>query len=378
LSKSGITAVNVNYKGTNYVGYAVTGILADSSVVFGSEKSDSNAADTITDVYLINSAGYTIGKATQETVEQGAVIASKSVPEVTVTSIDFDSYNGATQTFSADGLYKVINNSDGTTSYVYVVNAGTIDQKLYYADVDGYIEADYKSAPFTTAPTATSGYYAEPKALSVDAKSVSGGSSDYTYYVKFTSHTSPSDEELNTVAYALDDGTLSANAVAVKYEIYRASADQTIQSSGTKVLKLTQVNSISSDLKFTLSDDFISRTKLKGSDNIRVFALNEDETIKKDGLTTYGLVALGESALGDSFTFSTRDFTESVLIFDGFADESNNDGVSETTTTAAAATTASTTAATSPKTGDVAPIAALAVVMMGACGAMVVASKKRA
>ena len=32
----------------------------------------------------------------------------------------------------------------------------------------------------------------------------------------------------------------------------------------------------------------------------------------------------------------------------------------------------------SPKTGDVAPIAALAVVMMGAFGAMVVASKKRA
>ena len=32
----------------------------------------------------------------------------------------------------------------------------------------------------------------------------------------------------------------------------------------------------------------------------------------------------------------------------------------------------------SPKTGDVAPIAALAVVMMGAFGAMVAASKKRA
>ena len=32
----------------------------------------------------------------------------------------------------------------------------------------------------------------------------------------------------------------------------------------------------------------------------------------------------------------------------------------------------------SPKTGDVAPIAALAVVMMGAFGAMVVASMKRA
>ena len=33
---------------------------------------------------------------------------------------------------------------------------------------------------------------------------------------------------------------------------------------------------------------------------------------------------------------------------------------------------------TSTKTGDVAPIAALAVVLMGAFGAMVVASKKRA
>ena len=40
--------------------------------------------------------------------------------------------------------------------------------------------------------------------------------------------------------------------------------------------------------------------------------------------------------------------------------------------------TAATTGDKAPKTGDVAPIAALAVVMMGAFGAMVVASKKRA
>ena len=79
-------------------------------------------------------------------------------------------------------------------------------------------------------------------------------------------------------------------------------------------------------------------------------------------------------AISDTkFTFDVTFTGDSdVIIFDQAGDASNNDGVADTTTAAAANNSAS------PKTGDVAPIAALAVVMMGACGAMVVASKKRA
>ena len=68
-----------------------------------------------------------------------------------------------------------------------------------------------------------------------------------------------------------------------------------------------------------------------------------------------------------------RSFVDGVFVFDkgelaAEPEADKNDGVSDKTTDNTA----------SPKTGDVAPIAALAVVMMGAFGAMVVASKKRA
>ena len=60
---------------------------------------------------------------------------------------------------------------------------------------------------------------------------------------------------------------------------------------------------------------------------------------------------------------------QSVVIFDVDADAAKDN---------AGQADADKTTTSSPKTGDVAPIAALAVVMMGAFGAMVVASKKRA
>ena len=89
----------------------------------------------------------------------------------------------------------------------------------------------------------------------------------------------------------------------------------------------------------------------------------------------YNFLALVESGLDLSVPYGKFDVTfnivdgHSVVIFDVDADAAKDN---------AGQADADKTTDASPKTGDVAPIAALAVVMMGAFGAMVVASKKRA
>ena len=95
------------------------------------------------------------------------------------------------------------------------------------------------------------------------------------------------------------------------------------------------------------------------------------------GAVVKDFVKVATVAVDKTITFDNNaTFVDGVFVFDkgelaAEPEADKNDGVSDTT----APTTDNTT---SPKTGDVAPIAALAVVMMGAFGAMVVASKKRA
>jgi hypothetical protein len=128
-----------------------------------------------------------------------------------------------------------------------------------------------------------------------------------------------------------------------------------------------------SDTTVTFKTDWLSRTSVKNANS--VYLLDSNVTSLNSYFNKIDTV-WKISDLEDE-SFSSKYLVSGTYIFDYNEDASQNDGVSDTDTTATT-TAASTTAATSPKTGDVAPIAALAVVMMGACGAMVVASKKRA
>ena len=127
---------------------------------------------------------------------------------------------------------------------------------------------------------------------------------------------------------------------------------------------------------YTFDADLLSRTGLASAEAIDVYKVNTIVPTAYD--TEYGFVnelkKVATAEVGGNFTFeNAADFTDGYFLFDkgelaAEPEADKNDGVADKTTDSTA----------SPKTGDVAPIAALAVVMMGAFGAMVVASKKRA
>jgi hypothetical protein len=186
------------------------------------------------------------------------------------------------------------------------------------------------------------------------------------------------------IAQALADGEITTNAVAVKVEFYKVKSDSdsdidTVSGSTgykeTGFKKLSTVSFEESNIDVTFKADWLSRSNAKNA-NV-VYVLRNGSSDFEKYFFNYGTVLKVSDLADDSFT--TKNIASGVYLFDYVEDASQNDGVNDEATTAATtAAPAADTAATSPKTGDVAPIAALAVVMMGACGAMVVASKKRA
>lgn len=188
---------------------------------------------------------------------------------------------------------------------------------------------------------------------------------------------------------AVKNGTLSENAFLAKFTAFvQESGDiKTADIKGVtdkdgNAVKAAKLYFYGTDFSnfmggtFTLDADLFSQSTLKKASNITVYkyAGYESEYSSLLKQPVKGLLEVGTAEIGKTFSFENLKSLSGTFVFDQAADAANNDGVADTTTTAAAA--ASTTS--SPKTGDVAPIAALAVVMMGACGAMVVASKKRA
>ncbi len=174
-----------------------------------------------------------------------------------------------------------------------------------------------------------------------------------------------------TLAKALENGTLTKNAIAVQLTAYSVVGDKDVYGD----FRLNKVTTPTAGYTVTSLSDLLSRTSLKNSVNIYKFNEESPVTDYEMGASIYPISTVAtDVAISDTkFTFDVTFTGDSdVIIFDQAGDASNNDGVADTTTAAAANNSAS------PKTGDVAPIAALAVVMMGACGAMVVASKKRA
>ena len=199
-------------------------------------------------------------------------------------------------------------------------------------------------------------------------KAILQTSSEVGSYVYAPAQTGYTDTELRTVAYALEAKTLTKDAIALVFDvnqIVKATDGDTTQH--PYVLKT--VTSPVADVTLTLENDWFSNTKLFAK-NLKTFRVSN--TWSSDG--KYNLLALVQSGLDLSVPYGKFDVTfnivdgHSVVIFDVDADAAkDNAGQADADKSTS-----------SPKTGDVAPIAALAVVMMGAFGAMVVASKKRA
>lgn len=196
--------------------------------------------------------------------------------------------------------------------------------------------------------------------------------------------------DLDNIQAAIDNEVFTKDAVAVKVSAYLQSSIATddslaLENTGSYMNGLAKVLWNSTKIQggqFTFDSDLISRTGFKGADAVNVFTVGYARTELDQN---YGLVVpfnkLATVKVDSTIVFDKEAvYGDGIFVFDKgeLAEEpttDNNDGVSDAATTAPAATN---NTAASPKTGDVAPIAALAVVMMGACGAMVVASKKRA
>ena len=189
-------------------------------------------------------------------------------------------------------------------------------------------------------------------------------------YVYVPASTAYTDTELRTVAYALEAKTLTKDAIALVFDVKQIVKNTDSATKDEHPYVLTAVKSPVADVTLTLENDWFSNTKLFAK-NLKTFRVSD--TWSSDG--KYNLLALVESGLDLSVPYGKFDVTfnivdgHSVVIFDVDADAAKDN---------AGQADADKTTNASPKTGDVAPIAALAVVMMGAFGAMVVASKKRA
>ena len=177
----------------------------------------------------------------------------------------------------------------------------------------------------------------------------------------------PGDFDLRTVAYALEAETITKDAIALVFDVQQI-VKNTAADKDAHPYVLNQVTAPVANVTLTMENDWFSNTALKAK-TLKAFRVSD--TASSDN--KYDLLALTQSGLDLSTPYGKFDVTfsviegQSMIIFDVDADAAkDNAGQADSDKTS------------SPKTGDVAPIAALAVVMMGAFGAMVVASKKRA
>jgi hypothetical protein len=269
--------------------------------------------------------------------------------------------NGIVEFTNAAGstLYATLTGYDTSLSTGYIIYGKTSDfQDEYGVDPDGYI-------PLAASTTRVQKYYTTL-------------SDKYVARV----YSADSAQTVLSIATALNSGALTKNAVAVAIDFYGITdlngyapvnyGDSSKSQTGYK--QLYYVYADRNDVSLSLKTDWLSRTNLKKADAVSVYLL--DYYTAAPSIYNHRVDELVSLGNVDGGKFTADYVMSGVYIFDEATAASNNDGVSDTDTTAT--TTASATAASSPKTGDVAPIAALAVVMMGACGAMVVASKKRA
>ena len=362
---------NELYKENETVKETVWVKSVQSNVTFGFD------ADTLQGVKLNDDskALLYVGDAADVTAA-GTVNASTTIGTV-VKAYAASKNLDTTKTVADLGLTKVIYAAKDNMGLDHVIYAAADDATKTPADVTYTTVKELTSSKYTlngkdyTDVYTPDGYSfvvnSKASLFEADTKDVTGSGIKCVKYdtAKLESKYIP------TLAKALENGTLTKNAIAVQLTAYSVVGDKDVYGD----YRLNKVTTPTAGYTVTSLSDLLSRTSLKNSVNIYKFNEESPVTDYEMGASIYPIstVATDVSIADSKFTFDVA-FTgdDDIIIFDQAGDASNNDGVADTTTAAAASTT------NSPKTGDVAPIAALAVVMMGACGAMVVASKKRA
>lgn len=276
-----------------------------------------------------------------------AVKASSVVTNVSVTTGD------AVIKIKSNGDRKVLtvkeyNPKDKTSISEYVPENQTKLQDSFGVDVDGYIPLASDEDVVKLYTTVSKDYYV----------AVSDAKSDKV-----------------DIANAFHEGLISKDAVAVHFDFYKldtAAVPVLAYTAGpanqSTMQKLRYCVASREETPVSLTTDWLSRTNLKSASGVSAYILDEFVPSTANTFTRVGsLVKVADVADGK---FTADYVISGTYIFD-VAAAADNAGQADSDT-------AATTGDKAPKTGDVAPIAALAVVMMGAFGAMVVASKKRA
>ena len=339
--------LNSDSKALKYVGYA-----ADLTKVGPSENYLAVNGGVNGSVDLAKIVAEYVGS---KNLDGAKSVADLGLSSVAVTKIDADTKKPHVEIYdltgtgaAAVGTYK-----DSVDSATITLNtAKTAVKSVTYKTADGY------SKDVDTTITL----------FKADTKDVTGAG---IKCIKFTSAADFKAAYKATTAKALETGALTKNAVAVVLDAYSVVTSEPTNANPAG-LELKNVETPTSGYTVTGLTDLLSRTSLKGAVNVFKFNTESPSYDHEMGAQIYplGTVASNVDVSGDKFTVDVA-FTgdNGVIIFDqAEAADKDNAGQAD----------ADKTTTSSPKTGDVAPIAALAVVMMGAFGAMVVASKKRA
>lgn len=332
----------------------------------GANRDGVNGVDVAKDSYYPATAVAAFLKGTEQTVptlgtENVSTAANRIFREAALTGL-----------VAGDKVAVEVKDDNGNSKQVVLVdNAGA-----FVDYTEGMVDGTEKFAKYPAADT-TKLVRASKGILKSTNENAIG-----TMYAKLEK---TGDLQAYDVISAIDGGVFSKDAVAVKITAYTQGVYATVP------LGIEETNVYNGNVKplynfdliqsgeYTFDSDLISRTGFKGAEAVNVFqptyaATKFDETF---GDLVKDFVKVATVKVGDTITFTNGStLLSGVFVFDkgelaAEPEADKNDGVSDTTTPAADNTA-------SPKTGDVAPIAALAVVMMGAFGAMVVASKKRA
>ena len=302
---------------------------------------------------VVNASAVTASAIADATAEYGPVAFLKGYKAAYVTNIS---------SVAGEPAYKVAVVTLGGTTAAPTTTVAYYSLKNASKFVTNEEDADFKTQDLYSYDETDAGLY----------KAILQTSSTEGSYVYVPASAGYTDTDLRTVAYALEAKTLTKDAIALVFDvrqIKKATTDDVADTTQHPYV-LKTVTSPVADVTLTLENDWFSNTKLFAK-NLKTFRVSN--TWSSDG--KYNLLALVESGLDLSVPYGKFDVTfnivdgHSVVIFDVDADAAKDN---------AGQADADKTTDASPKTGDVAPIAALAVVMMGAFGAMVVASKKRA
>ena len=199
--------------------------------------------------------------------------------------------------------------------------------------------------------------------------------SDYKVYTRLSKVTGIDD----VLAEAIETKKLSKDAVALKIDVLQQTAGDvyTFTDKYTMPMNIKNVDSIL-DGAFSFDADTLSRTGLAGAAALDIYTVSDStatSTLTGSQVRQLKAIKLG-AAVGSTYEFASDSFVNHTIIIDKSTVESKDDAGQADADTTKPADTATTD--TAKKMGDTAPIAALAVVMLGAFGAMVVASKKRA